>query len=282
MITIIGGTGTLGQALAKRLRTEDNIKIVSRDELKQFEMKKQFPHFEYEIADVTDEVSMKEALRGSRFVFHCAALKQVDVCEANVYQAIRTNLQGTINVARACEANCVEACIFSTTDKAVDPINAYGFTKALAEKYLIDLNRKKSVTEFRIYRWGNVIASRGSFIPSVIEKLKKNEEIPLTDPEMTRFWITIEDAAKFVQQTYKSQNILCDEIRIPPLKSMSVVKLCEIIAEQLNTKPRFVEVGIRPGEKIHEILVTQHRGGLDSSQSTNYDPKEISRMISYL
>jgi FlaA1/EpsC-like NDP-sugar epimerase len=204
-ITILGGTGTLGQALvAQLLDTSPNcdITIVSRDEHKQAAMKKRYPQCRFVVGDIRDAGSVRQTFTGRDVVFHVAALKHVDILEACPMESIKTNVLATEQMARLAISQKVPRFVFSSTDKAVDPINTYGYSKALSEKLLWNFNREQSGTQFSVYRWGNVLGSQGSAIPFFIDTLIKESKVYLTDLEMTRYWIPIEWAVRYMLRTF--------------------------------------------------------------------------------
>ena len=279
---ILGGTGTLGKALINELlaRGETDITVVSRDELKQSELKKVYKDVSFELGDVRDVHRMRELLNHD-VVFYAAALKQVDTIEANVSEAIKTNVIGGMNVADACRSNYVRHVVFCSTDKAVLPINAYGYTKGLAEKYFLSLNTGKATDpHFTVCRWGNVVGSRGSAIPIFTRQIKEGLPITLTDERMTRFWMRIEDAAKFMLDTYRTRPT---ETQIPPMKAAPVVSVIEAIAAILEKDYKIEITGIRPGEKIHECLWTSHerciKSNDDDIQMSGEELKELIRPV---
>lgn len=274
---IIGGTGTLGKALVKQLTHNDpsaRIAVFSRGELAQQQMKQEFPKLDYIIGDVRDRNSLRMAMRGVRNVFHLAALKHVDVVEDNPMEAIKINVDGTKNVAEIALACDVKRMIFSSTDKAVLPINVYGMTKAISEKYLMSLNHRLGENFAKIYRWGNVIGSRGSAIPNFVRQIQDGKPVQLTNVGMTRFWIRIEDAARFMATTYGE---LSPSVRLPPdhMKAASVLSVIHAIAEIIGRKPKIEICGIRPGEKLHECLLSTHELCINSNTCDQYSHKEL-------
>jgi len=275
---VIGGTGTLGSELIKQLGEKNDVLCFSRDELKQKELKQRFPFVKCILGDCTDKDSLRRVLKEGDTVFHVAALKHVDTIEYNVAQGIKTNVIGTMNVADVCIENKCAYMIFCSTDKAVLPINAYGYTKGLGEKYLFSLNKEGHETKFGVYRWGNVIGSRGSFIPKIIEQLKSGNKITITDHNMTRFWIRISDAVSFMLETYKYASK--DFAMIPDMKAASVVRVVDAISK-ITGYPilGFQDIGIRAGEKIHECLTTSHSACLRSDNSSQYDELELISLL---
>lgn len=274
---IIGGTGTLGRAVVKELLTKDPatpIAILSRGELEQQKMRAAWPDLHYIIGDVKDRQSLAPAMRGVGCVYHFAALKHVDVVEANPMEAVRTNIEGTRNVATAALEAGVRHLVFSSTDKAVLPINTYGMTKAIAESYLLSLEGFESNV---VYRWGNVVGSRGSAIPIFVRQILEGKPVTLTHAEMTRFWIRIETAARFVVDT--STVAGPKEVRIPVMGAAKVIDVIETIGEILGRVPHIEIIGIRPGEKIHECLHTSHEYCLNSNTATQYSRDELRALL---
>ena len=259
-ILITGGTGSLGTALTKKLLSldVDQIRIFSRNEFKQVSMESNLPDkcLRFLIGDVRDKDRLVRAFEDVDIVFHAAALKHVTKVEYNPFEAIKTNVQGSQNVIDACIENNVERAICIGTDKAVSPLNTYGATKLLMEKLFITARRysnpKYHPTKFFAVRYGNVFASSGSVIPKFIEQINANKKITITDTEMTRFSITMNQALDFIlKATEKGQGT---EIFIPKLKSYSLLDLKEALFDMLENTGEEI-IGIRPGEKLHEILI---------------------------
>lgn len=278
---IIGGTGSLGSKLIERLYDGKRSDIVcfSRDELKQQKLKNEYKHVTYVIGDVRDRASLKQAMRGVDVVFHVAALKHVDVLEANPTEAVKTNVEGTINVAEAAIEAGVRHVVFSSTDKAVLPINVYGMTKALSERYLFDLNSKQTDTKFAVYRWGNVLGSRGSVLHTFTEAFKNKTEIRITDRKMSRFWIHIDDAVDFMLETFK--NAQRAKAMIPHMKAALVMNLMYALGKVLKCEDvlELKIIGIRSGEKIHECLHSDHDYCLRSDTCDQYSEAELINLI---
>jgi len=252
-VLVTGGTGSLGKKLIKRILESKPEKVIvfSRDEFKQSEMAKDFPEPRYFLGDVRDEQRLMQVMCGVDYVVHAAALKQVPALEYNPEEAIKTNVQGSMNVISACNANGVEKCVFVSTDKAVNPVNLYGATKLCAEKLFLAANAYNK-TEFVVTRYGNVIGSRGSVIP-LFYKLRKQgiKKVPITSPDMTRFWITLEEAVNLVMlglNTAKGGWIL-----VPRAPAMKITDVARAIIPDCE----FEVIGVRPGEKIHESLVSE-------------------------
>jgi len=259
-ILITGGTGSLGQALAKRLLglNADTIRIFSRNENKQIEMESKFhnKHLRFLIGDVRDYNRLTRALEDVDIVFHAAALKHVPKIEYNPFEAIKTNVIGSQNVIDACLHENVERAICVGTDKAVSPLNTYGATKLLMEKLFVTanyyLNRQKHRTKFIALRYGNVLGSAGSVVPKFINQIKNKEKITITDPSMTRFSITMDEALDFIlESTTIGEG---SEVFVPKLKAYSVMDLKNVLIDLLGNFGEEV-IGIRSGEKLHEVLI---------------------------
>jgi UDP-N-acetylglucosamine 4,6-dehydratase/UDP-glucose 4-epimerase len=259
-ILITGGTGSLGQALTKRLleKDVDTIRIFSRNESSQIQMESKFNdnRLRFLLGDIRDKERLIIAMEDIDFVFHAAALKHVPKIEYNPFEAIKTNVIGSQNVIDACLANNVGKAICVGTDKAVSPLNTYGATKLLMEKLFVTANNyldpKKHPTVFIALRYGNVVGSSGSVIPKFIEMLKNKKKITITDLNMSRFSITMNEALDFI---LKSAEIgKGSEIFVPKLKSYSIKDVKEAMYELLGNYGEEI-IGIRPGEKLHESLI---------------------------
>ncbi len=254
---ITGGTGSLGRALVRLLlETEPDatLRVFSRDEWKQEAMAKEFPssRVRFLIGDVRDASRLHRAFRGVDRVIHAAALKQVPSCEYNPIEAVKTNVYGATNVIEAALDNGVRQIVALSTDKAANPVNLYGATKLCSDKLFIHGNSYAghSATDFSVVRYGNVVGSRGSVVPLFLEQ-RKQGRLTITDPRMTRFWITLEDAAVFVRRCFDWMK--GGEIFVPKLASMRVTDLARVLAPGAE----HVTIGIRPGEKLHEVLLTE-------------------------
>jgi UDP-N-acetylglucosamine 4,6-dehydratase len=264
-ILITGGTGSFGKKFVQIVL--DNYKpekliIFSRDELKQFEMEqrwssKKYP-IQYMLGDVRDKERLIQAFQGIDYVVHAAALKQVPAAEHNPSEYIKTNVIGAINIIDAAKNNKVKKVVALSTDKACNPINLYGATKLCSDKLFVSANlyRDKDTTQFAVVRYGNVLGSRGSVIPFFKERAQTGV-LPITDPRMTRFWITLDQAVYFVIKTMELSK--GGEIFVPRIPSMKIVDLATAIGENC----RHEIVGIRPGEKLHEVLI-----GEDDARNT--------------
>ena len=259
-LLITGGTGSFGRALVRRLveRPDDwrRIVVFSRDELKQFEMQQEFPtarypQLRYFIGDVRDSERLRRAFEGVDFVVHAAALKQVPAAEYNPFEAVKTNVLGAENVINAALDQGVRRVVALSTDKAANPINLYGATKLCSDKLFVAGNSYSGgkATRFSVVRYGNVVGSRGSVVPFFLAR-RATGMLPITDPRMTRFWITLEQGVAFVLSCLEAMT--GGEIFVPKLPSMRIMDLAAAIAPECRTEI----VGIRPGEKVHETLIS--------------------------
>jgi len=255
-ILITGGTGSFGKKYTKILLqkyTPKKIIIYSRDELKQFEMAQEFNHpcMRYFIGDVRDKERLIKAMNGVDYVIHAAALKHVPIAEYNPMECIKTNINGAQNVIDAALANGVKKVIALSTDKAANPINLYGATKLASDKLFVAANNIKGDQDiqFSVVRYGNVIGSRGSVVPFFSKLIKEGaKELPITHPDMTRFMITLEQGVNFVLKNF--ERMQGGEIFVPKIPSMKITELAKAMAPNLPQKI----IGIRPGEKLHEIM----------------------------
>lgn len=279
-VLVVGGTGTLGQALIRRISGEArSITVLSRDEHKQAAMRPLFGSLvKYKLGDIRED-----NLNLSQFdvVFHVAALKHVDILEDNPAEGYRTNVVGTLNLAHAAMRDYVPYFVFSSTDKAVDPINAYGYSKAMAEKALYHLNADQDRTLFSVFRWGNVLGSNGSAIHGWVRALLKNEPVMFTDRRMTRFWITIEQAVDYMLETFATGQLTQSAYVPPGIRAAPIVQVVDIIADILKIKNyESVEIGFRPGEKMHEAMFSQHSPlHLTSETAEQYTKKELELLL---
>lgn len=267
-ILITGGTGSFGQRMVKtvleRFRPR-RLVIISRDELKQSEMAETYPTakhgcLRYFIGDVRDRSRLEMAMRAIDYVIHAAALKQVPTAEYNPFECIHTNVLGAENVVQAAIANNVKRVIALSTDKAASPINLYGASKLASDKIFIAANNIAGVNgcRFAVVRYGNVVGSRGSIVPLFRRFIDQGAEtLPITDARMTRFWITLQQGVDFVLSALDTMR--GGEIFVPKIPSTRVVDLATALAPKLRHKI----VGIRPGEKLHEVMITE-----DDARST--------------
>lgn len=267
-ILVTGGTGSFGRQIVNRLLKEDvaEIRIFSRDEDKQHRMSRElnmldhFPRFgklSFVLGDVRDPQSVDSAMRDINLVFHAAALKQVPSCEYNVLEAVKTNILGAQNVIGAAQAHRVEALVAISTDKAVKPVNTMGMSKALQEKLITAAAAGSSDTRFSCVRYGNVIGSRGSVVPLFKDQIARGQDVTITDPHMTRFFITLDEAIDLV--LYAAQHAAGGETFVRAAPAVKISDLAEIMIGCLATNGNVSirRIGIRPGEKIHEILVSE-------------------------
>jgi len=255
-ILITGGTGSFGKQYLRTILTRykpSRLIVYSRDELKQFEMEQEFNQscMRYFIGDVRDAERLVQAMNGVDYVIHAAALKQVPAAEYNPMECIKTNIYGAENVIRAAIANKVSKVIALSTDKAANPINLYGATKLASDKLFVAANNMRggSPTRFAVVRYGNVVGSRGSVVPYFKKLLDEGVDgLPITHKEMTRFWITLQQGVDFVLKNFSRMK--GGEIFVPKIPSMRIMDLAEAMMPGVNHKI----IGIRPGEKIHEIM----------------------------
>lgn len=266
VLVIPGGTGSFGHAVAKRFLKTDigEIRILSRDEKKQDDMRHEcqakYPEYsdklKFYIGDVRDYDSIVGAFKGADYVFHAAALKQVPSCEFYPIEAVKTNILGSNNVISACEANHVKRAIFLSTDKAAYPINAMGMTKALMEKNVIARSRQMG-TDGPILcctRYGNVMGSRGSVIPLFLDQIREGKPITITNPEMTRFMMTLDDAVELV--LYAFEHGTQGDTFVQKAPAATIETLADAVLELCPSKQGKVCIGTRHGEKLYEVLVT--------------------------
>jgi UDP-N-acetylglucosamine 4,6-dehydratase len=271
-ILITGGTGSFGKEFLRTVLAEHEprrVAIFSRDELKQYEMKQEWgadDRVRFFLGDIRDYDRLVIAMQKVDHVVHAAALKQVDTAEYNPMEYIKTNVLGSENVIRACMQAGVKKVVALSTDKASSPINLYGATKLTADKLFVSSNNYSgnTGTKFAVVRYGNVMGSRGSVIPFFRELAQKGEPLPITDMRMTRFWITLPQAVNFVIESFADMN--GGELYVPRIPSMKVTDLAEAIAPGAP----LVEIGIRPGEKLHEEMISTEDARRTFAQPTRY------------
>jgi len=256
-ILVTGATGSFGKTFVRTLLSEyPNARIIafSRDELKQFEMRAEFSsnRLTFLLGDVRDYKRVLQATDGVDVIIHAAAMKQIPAAEQNPMEAIKTNILGAENIVNAAIENGVAKVVALSTDKAANPANLYGATKLCSDKLMIAGNylSQKSITKFSVVRYGNVLGSRGSVVPFFIE-MSKQGKIPVTDPRMTRFWLTLDRGVSLVLESLKIMH--GGEIFIPKIPSFKVVDVARVVAPGTPLEI----IGIRPGEKLHEIMITE-------------------------
>lgn len=256
-VLITGGTGSFGKEFLRKLLVEEKIHriiIFSRDELKQFELRNEITSgkVSFVLGDVRDYRRLLQASEGVDFIVHAAAMKQIPAAEANPMEAIKTNILGAENIVNCAIENKVERVIALSTDKAANPANLYGATKLCSDKLIIAGNylTSSSTTKFSVVRYGNVLGSRGSVIPFFKEQARTGK-IPITDKRMTRFWLTLDHGVNLVLKALEIMQ--GGEIFVPKIPSFKVIDVARIVAPGIPT----FEIGIRPGEKLHEVMITE-------------------------
>jgi UDP-N-acetylglucosamine 4,6-dehydratase len=269
-VLITGGTGSFGNAMASILLTEHQprrVIIYSRDEFKQYEMRQRFPdhRLRFFIGDVRDGERLRRACQGVEVVVHAAAMKQVPAAEYNPFECIKTNVLGAQNVIEAALSTGVERVVALSTDKAATPINLYGATKLCSDKLFIAGNAYSGGggPRMAVVRYGNVVGSRGSVIPLFL-KLRETGVIPITDPRMTRFWITLEQGVRFVVDCLRRMH--GGELFVPKIPSTDILTLAEAVAPGCRRET----IGIRPGEKLHELMIGEDDARLTRDMGSDY------------
>lgn len=273
ILLITGGTGSFGNAVLRRFIKSDlsEIRIFSRDEKKQDDMRKKYADskLKFYIGDVRDYESVNSAMRDVDYVFHSAALKQVPSCEFHPLQATKTNVLGTENVLEAAIVNEVKSVICLSTDKAVYPINAMGISKALMEKVAVAKSRNSSNTKICVTRYGNVMASRGSVIPLFVDQIRQGKPLTLTNPEMTRFMMTLDDSVDLVLYAFEHGNSGDTFVQKAPAATVEV--LAKALSELLNKPANPIAViGTRHGEKLYEALLSVEEMALAEDMGDYY------------
>ncbi|MDA9037232.1 polysaccharide biosynthesis protein [Flavobacteriaceae bacterium] len=258
-LLITGGTGSFGNAVLDKFLDSDiaEIRILSRDEKKQHDMRVVYnnPKIKFFIGDVRDRDSIRSAISGVDYIFHAAALKQVPSCEFFPVEAVKTNVLGTDNVLSVAIENNVKKVICLSTDKAVYPINAMGTSKAMMEKVFVAKSRTSDSTVICGTRYGNVMASRGSVIPHFYDQIKSGNDITVTDPNMTRFMMTLDDAVNLVLFAFENGN--AGDIFVQKSPSTTIGELASTIKKIYNSPVEIKNIGIRHAEKIHETLLSR-------------------------
>ncbi|MFA5134765.1 MAG: polysaccharide biosynthesis protein [Patescibacteria group bacterium] len=272
-IFISGGTGSWGNELVAQLlqKGPQQIIIYSRSELHQVNMQRKFsnPKLRFIIGDVRDRDRLIEATKGVDYIFHLAALKHVPVCEEQPYEAIKTNIVGTKNIIEAAKINNVKKVIDVSSDKAVDPLNLYGMTKAIGERLMIQANLEPSNTVFVCIRGGNVLGTNGSVVPYFISQIKNNGVINLTDKRMTRYFLTLQQAIGLLFKV--SEASFGGETFVMKMPGCKIEELAMVIADAISDKEIPIkEIGARPGEKIDEVLVSRYEAPRTHQFDDNY------------
>ncbi|MED1420461.1 UDP-N-acetylglucosamine 4,6-dehydratase (inverting) [Bacillus smithii] len=256
-VLVTGGTGSFGKKFVEKVLKYDVKKVIvfSRDELKQYEMAQEYkdPRIRFFIGDVRDKDRLYRAFDGVDCVVHAAAMKQVPACEYNPFEAVKTNIYGAQNIIEAAIDRGVKRVIALSTDKAAAPVNLYGATKLASDKLFVAANSYvgEKDTRFAVVRYGNVVGSRGSVVPFFKKMAAEGKKLPITDERMTRFWITLEQGVQFVIDSFTRMK--GGEIFVPKIPSMKIVDLAKAIAPDAGIEI----VGIRPGEKLHETMITE-------------------------
>ena len=259
-LLITGGTGSFGNAVLKRCLDSNlrEVRILSRDEKKQDDLRKKYSHEKLKLylGDVRDRQSLMSAVRGVDFIFHAAALKQVPSCEFHPIEAVKTNVLGTENVLETAITCGVKRVVCLSTDKAVYPINAMGISKAMMEKIAVAKSRSSDSTVICVNRYGNVMASRGSVIPLFAEQIRTGTPITVTDPNMTRFMMTLDDAVDLVLYAFENGN--SGEIFVQKSPAATIEILTKALTELLNAMDHKINIiGTRHGEKLFEVLLSR-------------------------
>jgi UDP-N-acetylglucosamine 4,6-dehydratase len=283
ILLITGGTGSFGNAVLKKFLNTNikEIRIFSRDEKKQHDMRVLFNSnkVKFYIGDVRDIKSINAAMSGVDFVFHAAALKQVPSCEFFPIEAVKTNVLGTDNVLESAINYKVKKVICLSTDKAVYPINSMGMSKAVMEKVAIAKSRTTSETIITITRYGNVLASRGSVVPHFIDQIKSNNDITVTDPNMTRFIMTLEEAVDLVLYAFKHGNP--GDIFVQKAPASTIGSLAKVLLTIFNSNSRIKVIGTRHGEKLYESLLTREEYSIAEDMGSHYRIKADNRDLNY-
>ena len=282
-LLITGGTGSFGNAVLDKFLDSDirEIRIFSRDEKKQHDMRVRYnnPKIKFYIGDVKDESSIRDVMIGVDYVFHAAALKQVPSCEFYPIEAVKTNVLGTENVLNVAIANNVSKVICLSTDKAVYPINAMGVSKAMMEKVFVAKSRNSKNTVITGTRYGNVMSSRGSVIPHFLEQIKREKPLTVTDPDMTRFMMTLDNAVELVLYAFK--NGKSGDIFVQKSPASTIGDLASCLKEIYNSDVKIKKIGIRHGEKMHETLLSKEEFLIAEDIGNYYRVKADNRDLNY-
>lgn len=284
ILLISGGTGSFGNAVLDRFLASDikEIRVLSRDEKKQDDMRKRYQDkkLSFYLGDVRDVQSIEPAVKGSDYIFHAAALKQVPSCEFYPLEAVKTNIFGTENILTSAIQHNVERVVCLSTDKAVYPINAMGMSKALMEKVVVAKARFSGSTTICATRYGNVMASRGSVIPLFVKQIENGQELTITDPDMTRFMMTLSDAVDLVLHAFSNGS--SGDIFVQKSPAATIDTLCESICELMEKRdhPKRV-IGTRHGEKLYEVLLSREEMHLAEDQGNYYRIPADFRNLNY-
>ena len=285
ILMITGGTGSFGAKVLKRFLPTDvsEIRIFSRDEKKQEDMRTELnsPKLKFYIGDVRDYDSIHQAMKGVNYVFHAAALKQVPSCEFYPFEAVRTNVLGAENVMTAAIANNIDKVVMLSTDKAVYPINAMGLSKALMEKFMVAKARMQNEGETVLCatRYGNVMASRGSVIPLFVSQLKDGKELTVTDPNMTRFLMSLDDSVDLVLHAYEHGRQ--GDIFVQKAPASTIGDLAQALKELLKLDNPIKIIGTRHGEKLYESLVSREEMARAQEMAAYYCIPADNRDLNY-
>ena len=283
ILLITGGTGSFGNAVLQKFINTDikEIRIFSRDEKKQHDMRVKYNNkkIKFFIGDVRDSKSIHPAIKGVDYVFHAAALKQVPSCEFHPIQAVKTNILGTENVLDQAISNGVKKVICLSTDKAVYPINAMGVSKAMMEKVFVAKSRLSNETIIMGTRYGNVMASRGSVIPLFFDQIQSNSPITITEPTMTRFMMTLENAVELVMYAFKNGN--SGDIFVQKSPSTTIMELAKSMKKIYNSNSEIKIIGIRHSEKLHETLLSKEEKLIAEDMKEYYRIPADNRDLNY-
>lgn len=274
-VLVTGGTGSFGNQITRQLWafSPSCIRIFSRDEKKQYDMRNAFgtrADLEFMLGDVRDMASVREAMAGIDIVYHAAALKQVPNCEFNPFEAVKTNVLGAESVRRAAIDVGVEVVVAVSTDKAVKPVNVMGMTKAIQEKILLNTANGRYTTRFICVRYGNVLGSRGSVVPFFQDLIRARKPLPITHPDMTRFLLTLTQAIDLVfKATVEGKS---GQLFVRKMPACRIVDLARNMAQVITGDEAYptMVVGVRPGEKIHEVLVSEEEMYRAVEKDTHY------------
>lgn len=288
-VLVTGGTGSFGSTIIKDLLNNTNvgeIKVLSRDEKKQEELRFKFndDRVKFYVGDVRDSDATHRAVQNSNYVFHAAALKQVPSCEFNPFEAVKTNIVGANNVIESCIRNKVESLVVLSTDKAVYPINTMGISKAMMEKLAVNAAREcyhnNAKTKINVTRYGNVMGSRGSVIPLFISKILNNEDITITEPNMTRFMMTLEESVELVYHAFL--NCEQGETVVKKAPSSTVEQLGRVLIKMFNSSVGIKLIGARHGEKLHESLCSAEEMSVAKDMGGYFSvPADIRKLTTY-